>query len=119
MSKLYGFRALPRKVIAALVVIACVVIGVVGIVLPVIPGLVFLAFAALVAARNVPWLDARLRTHHSIGPRMPAVDRFFRLPVLDQLRVTLLMGVKCTLDGLDRISAWIGRRMAASRGGSF
>ena len=115
MCKPYGLKALPGKVVAALVVVACVVIGVVGIVLPVIPGLVFLALAALVAARNVPWLDAKLRRHRSIGPRMHRVDRFFRLPLIDQLRVTVLMSVKYTLDGLDRVGAWLAKRMTAPR----
>lgn len=115
MRKPYGFKALPSKAVAALVVLTCVVIGLVGIVLPVIPGLVFLALAALVAARNVPWLDERLRRHRSIGPRMRRVDRFFRLSLIDQLRVTTLVGVKCTLDGLDRVGAWLGRRASAPR----
>jgi uncharacterized membrane protein YbaN (DUF454 family) len=119
MRKPYGLKALPSKVIAALVVLACVVIGLVGIVLPVIPGLVFLALAVLVAARNVPWLDARLRRHRSIGPRMQRADRFFRLPLIDQLRVTLLIGVKWTLDGLDRFGAWLARRSAAPRARPF
>ena len=119
MRKLQPFRALPGKLLAALAVLAFVLIGLVGIVLPVIPGLVFLVLAALIAARNVPWLDARLRRHRSIGPRMQRFDRFFRLRLRDQLQVTLLMGVKCTLDGLERVSGWVAKRTAAPRARPF
>lgn len=115
MRRLHRAGQLPGKIVAACIVLAFVVIGMIGIVLPVIPGLVFLALAALVAARHVPWIDARLRRHHAFGPRMHRVDRFFRLRFVDQVRVAALLSVKCTLDVLDRVGAWLARRATGSR----
>lgn len=114
MRKPNGARGFPGKIVAAVLVLACVAIGVVGIVLPVIPGLLFLAIAALIAARNVPWVEARLRAHRSFGPRMHRIDRFFGLSLLDQLRVVALIGAKGVLDTLDRIGEWVSKRADGS-----
>lgn len=103
--------AVPAKLGAALVVAALVLLGLIGIVLPVLPGLVFLALAALIVARHVPWVDARLRRHRLFGPQMPRVDRFFGLPLVDQLRVGALVAVKVMLDAFDRAGAWLSKRV--------
>lgn len=114
MRKPRRARRPEGRIVAALVVLAFVVLGFIGIVLPVIPGLLFLALAALVAARHVPWIDRRLRTHRAFGPHMERADRFFRLRLVDQVRVAALMTLKCTLDALDRVGRWLGERSAKS-----
>lgn len=103
-------RGLRTKLVAGMVVLACVAIGLVGIVLPVIPGLLFLAIAALIVARNVPWIDVRLRTNASFARHMHRIDRFFSLGPLDQLRVGALLSVKWTCDLLDHVGEWLSRR---------
>lgn len=115
MRRLARPGGLHVKLVAGIAVLAFVVLGLIGIVLPIIPGLLFLALAALIAARHVPAVDARLRRHHAIGRHMHRVDRFFGLDLLDQLRVAGLVTVKTTLDGLDRASRWLSRHISGSR----
>ena len=110
-----GMAALPGKLVAAIVVVAFVLLGLIGVVLPVLPGLVFLALAALIVARHVPWIDARLRRHRSVGPHMHRVDRFFGLALVDQLRVAALVTLRLALDAFDRVGAWLSKRVHGRR----
>ncbi|HEX6994882.1 MAG TPA: DUF454 family protein [Gammaproteobacteria bacterium] len=108
-------RPLSAKLLAAIAVLGLAVLGLIGIVLPVIPGLVFLALAALIVARHVPSVDARLRRHRVLGRHMHRVDRFFGLGLADRMRVAGLVALKGVLDGLDRAADWLGKHASGSR----
>lgn len=53
------------KIVAAAVVLACLVLGVLGLILPIIPGIVFLALAAVIAANYFPGVNAWLRRNRT------------------------------------------------------
>lgn len=89
---------LGRKVLLALFVLACLLLGIVGIILPVLPGLIFLALAAVAAARLSPWLQRRLHRHPATRPYLRESQRFLGLGWQDQLRYGFWMSARLLVD---------------------
>jgi uncharacterized membrane protein YbaN (DUF454 family) len=92
--------SLSGKLVACVLVLACVAVGVVGLVLPVIPGLLFLAIAALIAARHFPSLAARLRRHRAFDRHLNKADGFLALRRPQKIQVAGWLCVKVFLDSL-------------------
>jgi uncharacterized membrane protein YbaN (DUF454 family) len=92
-----GFAA---KVAAAVVVLACLIVGAVGLVLPIIPGLVFLGLAALIAARWSPGLERAMRRNRTLGGYLDKTAGFERLSLLRQLELGAWLTVKAVFDSV-------------------
>jgi uncharacterized membrane protein YbaN (DUF454 family) len=101
--------SLTAKIAACAIVITCAAIGAVGLVLPIIPGLLFLGIAAVVLARQFPWLESRLRRHRVFGKHLDRSDAFLRLTLAAQLKVAALLCLKLLLDTLALIAALASR----------
>jgi uncharacterized membrane protein YbaN (DUF454 family) len=110
-------RSLSGKVIACVVVPACVVVGAAGLVLPIIPGLLFLAIAAFIAAKHFPWVDTRLRRHRVMGKHLNNADRFRNLSLPEKVQVGGWLSVKMLVDGLAYIRSFVAKLGAALRYG--
>jgi len=93
------------KLIACILVFACLVVGVAGLVLPIIPGLLFLAIAVLIVARYFPSMGARLRRNRTIGRHLDRADGFLDLTLWRKVQLGCLLCAKFVLDGI----AMIGR----------
>jgi hypothetical protein len=104
-----------RKVIACVLVLACVALGVVGLVLPIIPGLLFLAIAAFIAARHFPRVDARLRRHRAIVKHLNHADRFRHLSIPRKMRLAGWLSVKMLLDSVALVGSFVAKLGAPSR----
>ena len=59
------FDNVSTKLVAAGVIVVCLLLGFAGLILPLIPGLLFLAIAALVAAKFSPRFAETLRERNS------------------------------------------------------
>ncbi|HEX5419430.1 MAG TPA: DUF454 family protein, partial [Gammaproteobacteria bacterium] len=101
---------LPGKLIACVLIAACVVLGALGLVLPIIPGLLFLALAALLAAKHFPWLDERLRRHRALRRHLDDADRFIGLKFAAKLRMAGWLGLKVIAGSLAAMSALVIKR---------
>ena len=112
MKQATAVGSLSGKVVASVLVLACVAIGIVGLVLPVIPGLLFLAIAAFVVARHVPAVDARLRRHRGIDEHMNRAEGFVRLSLPAKFQVAGWMCVKVLLDTVALIGSLLAKRRA-------
>ena len=107
-----------QKVIACVLVLACVVVGVAGLVLPIIPGLLFLLIAAFIAAKHFPWVDTRLRSHRAIGKHLNNADRLRKLSLPEKVQVAGWLCLKMLVDGLAFVSSLVAKLGSASRYGS-
>jgi uncharacterized membrane protein YbaN (DUF454 family) len=94
------FENLPVKIIACVVIIACLAVGVVGLVMPVIPGLLFLAIAAVVGAKYSPALDRMLRRNATIGGYLDRADGLVDLPPGKKVQLGCLLFLKALIDGV-------------------
>lgn len=102
-------QAATGKLVAVVLVVACIAIGVLGLLLPIIPGLLFLALAALVAARHFPAVGRRLRRHGRLGGYLDRGDRYLDLGWRHKLEVAGLVCVKLLLDGIALAGKALGR----------
>lgn len=92
-------NGLLAKILALTLVAACVVLGAVGLLLPIVPGLLFLAVGAVIAARQFPSLDARLRTHPTLGTHLRVADRLRYVGFGEKVRVAGWLCARMLLDG--------------------
>lgn len=106
---------LPARLLAGLVVLACLALGIIGLILPIIPGVLFLAIAVLVGARYFPWVAARLKEHGRVGSLLDRSERALDLPLGAQLRLAGLVCLKGVLDGL-RFVGGAAAKLLAGRG---
>lgn len=110
------FESLPVKLIAALVVAVCLIVGIAGLVLPLVPGLVFLAIAGVVAARYSPDLDRLLRRNATVARYLDEANALTTLPLGQQVRLACLLFVRALIDVVAALIAGVARivRTAAS-----
>lgn len=101
---------LSVKLMSAVIVFACLVVGLVGLILPIVPGLLFLAVAALLAARRFPRAGAWLRSNRSVGKHLDRADGVLDLPFAQQLRLAGWVCVKTALDGIAYVGALVLKR---------
>lgn len=105
MKKAKTPSSFTDKMAVCAVVAACLALGAIGLILPVIPGLLFLAIAVALVVRHLPWLDARLRRHRTIGKQLDRSDAFLELGLADQIKAVALLSLKMLLDTLAFIAA--------------
>ena len=91
---------ITAKLIACVVIIACLALGAVGLIVPIIPGLLFLVVAAAVAAKLSPAFESTLRRNATIAGYLDRTDGFVELPLGQKIRVACLLGVKMLVDGV-------------------
>jgi len=100
-SRRYRPRAgLAAKVIAGIVVVACLVVGVAGLVLPIIPGIVFLGIAALIVARFSPALERAMRRSPTLGGYLDQTAGFERLSLPRQIKLAAWLTLKALVDSV-------------------
>ena len=103
------------KIMAALIVAACLILGLIGIVLPLIPGLLFLAIGAAVVARHSSWAREHLHRHDGIRRCLHHADRVLDSDWPEKLKLTGLYLAKSIVDGLDKASQWLRGWLDAKR----
>ena len=101
--------SVPAKIVASVLVLACVAIGIVGLVLPIIPGLIFLAIAAVIAARYYPSVHALMRRHRATARHLHAADSFARLSPAEKFQIAGWYCAKLVLDGLAQARALLAK----------
>lgn len=106
----------PGRVLACLLIAACLVIGLVGIVLPIIPGLLFLVVALVIAARHFPAFGARLRRHPALRRHLRRADGFAELGLGGKIRLAGWYCAKVLVQGLAAAASAVeGLRTALAR----
>jgi uncharacterized membrane protein YbaN (DUF454 family) len=90
---------LPVKMIAAMLVAACLIVGIAGLLLPLIPGVLFLTIGAVIAARHWPALDRMLRRNSTINRYLDEANALATLPLVEKARLACLLFVRALIDG--------------------
>jgi uncharacterized membrane protein YbaN (DUF454 family) len=104
----------PTKLIAAGVIVVCVLLGFAGLLLPLIPGLLFLGIAAVVAARHSPRFAEMLRQNATLRGYLDRTEGIGALPFADQAKLIGLLIVKATIDGVAALVAGVMRVVKAA-----
>lgn len=102
------------KLIAFVVLVACLALGAIGLLLPIIPGLLFLAIAAVVAAKLSPAFERMLRQNATIAGYLDRTDGFLDLPLGKKIQVACLLCVKVLIDGLALLVSGVMRLVRAT-----
>ena len=109
------FDSMTTKLIACVVIVACLVLGGVGLILPIFPGLLFLVIGAAVAARLSPEFNSTLRRNATLAGYLDKIDGLAGLPTFGQkLQVVLLLGVKMLIDGVSMLVSLVMRLLKAA-----
>ena len=95
-----SFDNISTKLIAAGVIVVCLLLGLAGLILPLIPGLLFLAIAAIVAAKFSPRFAATLRQNDTLRGYMDRTEGFNELPLDQKFKLAGLLFVKMLIDGV-------------------
>ncbi len=109
-----AFDNLSAKLVACVVVAACLALGVIGLLLPIVPGLLFLAVGAAVAAKLSPSFAGVLRRNATIAAYLDKTDGFFDLPLGERVRLACLLSLKMLLDGMALLVTGIMRLIKAA-----
>ena len=94
------FDNVSTKLIAAGVIVVCLLLGVAGLILPVLPGLLFLALAAIVAAKLSPRFAETLRQNETLRGYIDRTEGFNELPLDGKIKLAGLLFVKALIDGV-------------------
>jgi uncharacterized membrane protein YbaN (DUF454 family) len=96
----HAFDNVSTKLIAAGVIVVCLLLGLAGLILPLIPGLLFLAVAAIVAAKFSPRFAEALRHNETMRGYLDRTEGFADLPLEQKLKLAGLLFVKALIDGV-------------------
>jgi uncharacterized membrane protein YbaN (DUF454 family) len=96
----HAFDNVSTKLIAAGVIVVCLLLGLAGLILPLIPGLLFLAIAAIVAAKFSPRFAETLRHNETMRGYLDRTEGFADLPLDQKLKLAGLLVVKALIDGV-------------------
>lgn len=94
------FDNVSTKLIAAGVIVVCLLLGFAGLILPLIPGLLFLGVAAIVAAKFSPRFAETLRQNETMRGYMDRTEGFNELPLDQKIKLAGLLLVKALIDGV-------------------
>jgi uncharacterized membrane protein YbaN (DUF454 family) len=94
------FDNVSTKLIAAGVIVVCLLLGFAGLILPLIPGLLFLGVAAIVAAKFSPRFAETLRQNETMRGYMDRTEGFNELPLDQKIKLAGLLIVKALIDGV-------------------
>jgi uncharacterized membrane protein YbaN (DUF454 family) len=109
-----SFDNVSTKLIAAGVIVVCLLLGFAGLILPLLPGLLFLAIAAIVAAKFSPRFAEMLRRNDTLRGYMDRTEGFSELPLDQKLKLAGLLFVKATIDGVALLVAGVMKVLKAA-----
>jgi uncharacterized membrane protein YbaN (DUF454 family) len=109
-----AFDNVSTKLIAAGVIVVCLLLGIAGLVLPLIPGLLFLGLAAIVAARVSPRFAEILRQNATLRGYLDRTEGFGHLPLDQKVKLTGLLILKALIDGVAFLVAGVMRLLKAA-----
>ena len=110
----HSFDNISTKLIAAGVIVVCLLLGLAGLILPLIPGLLFLAIAAIVAAKLSPRFAATLRQNDTLRGYMDRTEGFSALPLDGKIKLTGLLLLKMLIDGVALLVAGVMKVLKAA-----
>jgi uncharacterized membrane protein YbaN (DUF454 family) len=102
-----SFENFSTKLIACVVIVACLLLGLAGLVLPLIPGLLLIGVGAVVAAKLSPRFAETLRQNDTLRGYLDKTERMAGLPLAAKLRVVALLIVKALVDGIALLVAGV------------
>jgi uncharacterized membrane protein YbaN (DUF454 family) len=109
-----AFDNVSTKLIAAGVIVVCLLLGLAGLILPLIPGLLFLAIAAIVAAKFSPRFAATLRQNATLRSYLDRTEGFVDLPLDQKIKLAGLLFVKALIDGVAFLVAGVMKLLKAA-----
>jgi uncharacterized membrane protein YbaN (DUF454 family) len=95
-----AFDNVPTKLVAAGVIVVCLLLGFAGLILPLIPGLLFLGIAAVVAAKISPRFAEMLRQNDTLRGYLDRTEGFGGLPLDQKIKLGALLFLKAMIDGV-------------------
>jgi len=108
-----SFESVSMKLIAAGVIVVCLLLGFAGLILPLIPGLLFLVIAAFVAARWSPRFASILRENEMLRGYLDQADRVAGVPLPQKIQVIGLLLLKMIIDGVALLVAGVMKLIKA------
>jgi uncharacterized membrane protein YbaN (DUF454 family) len=108
-----SFDNASTKLIAAGVIVVCLLLGFAGLILPLIPGLLFLAIAAIVAAKLSPRFAETLRQNETLRGYLDRTEGIENLALGDKIKVGGLLFVKALIDGVAFLVASVMKLLKA------
>ena len=108
-----SFDNVSTKLIAAGVILVCLLLGLAGLVLPLIPGLLFLCVAAVVAAKLSPRFAATLRQNDTLRGYLDRTEGFENLSLGDKIKLGALLFAKVLIDGVAFLVAGVMKLLKA------
>jgi uncharacterized membrane protein YbaN (DUF454 family) len=109
-----SFDNVSTKLIAAGVIVVCLLLGFAGLILPLIPGLLFLGIAAVVAAKLSPRFAATLRQNDTLRGYLDRTEGFENLALGDKIKLAGLLFVKVLIDGVAFLVAGVMKLLKAA-----
>ena len=109
-----SFDNVSTKLIAAGVIVVCLLLGVAGLILPLIPGLLFLGVAAIVAAKFSPRFGETLRQNDTLRGYLDRTEGFSELPLDGKIKLAGLLLVKAMIDGVALLVAGVMKVLKAA-----
>ena len=108
------FDNVSTKLIAAGVIVVCLLLGLAGLILPLIPGLLFLGLAAIVAAKLSPRFGETLRQNDTLRGYLDRTEGFSELPLDGKIKLAGLLFVKALIDGVALLVAGVMKVLKAA-----
>ncbi len=102
-----SFDSVSMKLIAACVIVVCLLLGFAGLILPLIPGLLFLVMAAFVAAKLSPRFASVLRENETLRGYLDQAERAAGVPLAQKIQVVGLLLLKMVIDGVALLVAGV------------
>jgi uncharacterized membrane protein YbaN (DUF454 family) len=113
-TETHSFDNVSTKLIAAGVIVVCLLLGVAGLILPLIPGLLFLAIAAVVAAKLSPRFAQMLRQNETLRGYLDRTEGFADLALDQKMKLAGLLFVKALIDGVAFLVAGVMKLLKAA-----
>jgi uncharacterized membrane protein YbaN (DUF454 family) len=110
----HAFDNVSTKLIAAGVIVVCLLLGFAGLILPLIPGLLFLGVAAIVAAKLSPRFAETLRQNETLRSYLDRTEGFVDLPLDQKIKLAGLLFVKALIDGVTFLVAGVMKLLKAA-----
>ena len=108
-----SFDSVSMKLIAAGVIVVCLLLGFAGLILPLLPGLLFLVIAAFVAAKLSPRFASVLRENDMLRGYLDQAERVAGVPLAQKIQVMGLLLVKMVIDGVALLVAGVMKLIKA------
>ena len=110
----HAFDNVPMKLVAAGVIVVCLLLGFAGLILPLIPGLLFIGIAAIVAAKVSPRFAELLRQNETLRGYLDRTEGFGALPLDQKVKLVGLLILKAMIDGVTFLVGAVMRLLKAA-----